>query len=262
MLFVLCRCHPFCALLAQVTRVDARKLSLKVDTTEKSPVHLRNTLSVLSRTRESLSKSGCFSSLPGQVLEKVLGKQINSRLGELSSSSSSPLLLQDVPVAIRNSTPVSFESIEEPNDCFPEELFGRFNPVGNPCKSSHTAFAPEDKNLPLNNFLRDISSQENHGNSLTSNCLEPTVPWSPLKSSGICDYLNKSSNILEEENIQSPSSFVFFDRSFSSLEYNTRSFSKVEEMDDARLDCQIKIAHLKNLIQQYNPTNRSQATIL
>ena len=231
MLFVLCRCHPFCALLAQVTRVDARKLSLKVDTTKKSPAHLRDTLSVLSRTRESLSKSGCFSSLPGQVLEKVLGKQINSRLGELSSSSSSPLPPQDVPVAIGNITPVSFESIEEPNDCFPEELFGRFNPVGNPCKSSHTAFAPEDKNLPLNTFLRDISNQEDNDNSLTSNCLEPTVPWSPLKSSGICDYLNRSSSIFEEENTQSLSSFVFFDRSFSSLEYNT---SKVEETQGER----------------------------
>ena len=96
---------PFVLLLAQVTRVDARKLSLKVDTTKKSPAHLRDTLSVLSRTRESLSKSGCFSSLPGQVLEKVLGKQINSRLGELSSSSSSPLPPQDVPVAIGNLTP-------------------------------------------------------------------------------------------------------------------------------------------------------------
>ena len=151
------------------------------------------------------------------MLEKVLGKQINSRHGELSSSSSSPLSLQDVPVAIGILTPVSFDCIEEPNDCFPEELFGRFNPVGNPCKSSHTAFAPEDKNLPLNTFLRDIPNQENHDNSLTSNCLEPTVPWSPLKSSGICDYFNKSSSIFEEENIQSPSSFIFFDRSFSSF---------------------------------------------
>ena len=33
-------------------------------------------------------------------------------------------------------------------------------------------------------------------------------------------------------------------------------------MDDARLDCQIKIAHLKNLIQQFNPTDASPATIV
>ena len=92
---------------------------------------------ILSRTRESLSASGCTSNSDGQLLGKALAKQLTVRRAELISSSP----LKDASVSVGTSIPATETSGEDSRRFFATPAR---SPNPNP-----SFFAPEDHDLPL-----------------------------------------------------------------------------------------------------------------
>ena len=175
--------------------VEAEENSLLTveDSLSKQEKVLRS-ISVLNRTRESLSASGCISDSEGQLLEKALAKQLTVRRAELISSTQS----FDASVIVRTSTPLPEASCKE--SCS-RRFFSAPARSPNPNPSF---FAPEDHDLPLRTLLQDLHSQscmdyQPHGDpafvhevegdfldvteSLINSPLAPTVPWSPARQS-------------------------------------------------------------------------------
>ena len=105
-------------------------------------------ISVLNRTRESLSASGCLSDSEGQLLEKALAKQLSIRKGELDSS-----IPNSISVIVRASTPNPEAACEE--NCS-RRFFSTPARSPNPDPSS---FAPEDYSLPLRTFLQELPEE-------------------------------------------------------------------------------------------------------
>ena len=101
-------------------------------------------LSILKRTRRSLTADVNYLDKSGQLLDRSLAKQEQVRQAELDS-----LLPNSVSVIVRSSTP-------EPDQSCDEVFFPHNHPI------SHTPTAhdiPEDRSLPLRHLLDSLNPQ-------------------------------------------------------------------------------------------------------
>ena len=158
---------------AKGKREKIETLLVTVDTRSSSEF-IKSRISLLDRTRESLEADGAFVDEPGQVLDKALAKTLERRQEQLGPSSVTP---QFTSIIVRNSTPLPPEETSVHIEC----LNKFFNPLA---RHQPTHFAPEDRCLPLQTFLRDLPC--NHTPTDVSdlsinNPLEPSIPWSPKR---------------------------------------------------------------------------------
>ena len=112
---------------------------------------VRSRISILNRTRDSLIAEGAFSTELGQVLDKALAKQLNLRQEEIGDSPS--LVPRQVPVIVRNSTPLPVEDNSLHADC--SKKFFSKSPNFSECNQP-SFFAPSDHDFPLRTFLCDL----------------------------------------------------------------------------------------------------------
>ena len=112
---------------------------------------VRSRISILNRTRDSLSAIGAFSTELGQVLDKALAKQLNSRQEEIGETSSH--VPRQVPVIVRNSTPLPLEENSLHAECSKKFFSKSPNFLE---RNQPTFFAPLDHDFPLRTFLRDL----------------------------------------------------------------------------------------------------------
>ena len=211
-------------------------------------------ISVLSRTRESLSASGCISDSDGQLLEKALAKQLNLRRAELDSSTPPT----NTSVIVRTSTPV------------PGVLGGnsrRF--VTTPARSPNpnpSFFAPEDRDLPLRTLLQDLQSYslvdlQPHGGpavivhqaegdllDITENFvnspLAPSIPWSPVRQFFDLNETVSSFPTVPDEIHSSP------------LLAPLVVDSSKKKMDDAEKECRRNVRQFERTLRLTNPNGK------
>ena len=216
-------------------------------------------ISILNRTRESLTASGGLSDSEGQLLEKALAKQLYIRKCELDSS-----IPNSVSVIVRASTPNPEEICEE--NCS-RRFFSTPARSPNPNPSS---LAPEDYNLPLRTFLQELPEDcsdiqivrepvINHSTHSLINVAEgfeesplaPTVPWSPPRHSSL-DSHEPISILLTATNTAHLLAPLITEKSSIN--------SVVKKMEDSEKDCNTKVRRFKSSLRLTDPNGINQNT--
>ena len=228
--------------------------------TRNSSEFIKSRISLLDRTRESLKAGGAFVDEPGQVLDKALAKTLERRQEQLGPSSVTP---QFTSVIVRNSTPLPPEETSVHIEC----LNNFFNPLA---RHQPTHFAPEDRSLPLQTFLRDLPCDHTPtdvSDLSINNPLEPAIPWSPkrerLLSSTCENFLSpqiKESLLIfpiEENSSVSPIKELL---TLPSFVQDQDQLANVN-MEEAKANCNRKIADFNSIVYRYTPDGLSDALV-